>query len=718
MPLQPPNLDDRTFKSLFEEARARIPRYLPEWTDWNESDPGITLLQLQSWLAETVLYRLNQLPDLNYIKFLQLLGVEQRPARPAQADLTFLLKEEAKAKVSEIIIQKGALVGVSARDLEKPIFFETDRSLTAISSRLALLFRDAPGLAQPEDVTAGNAAGGQPYNPFGDPAVAGGALWLGFTTGLPISRQEIGLQIYLADESQALLAQPETLLCGPEVIDPSSPLTAWECWDGKQWSALDVSADETRHLTESGQVYFKTPGQIPAASLETVTGVSGLETDPPLLYWLRVRLVQGVYAKAPRIERILTNTVRATAAQTIFDEAVGSSDGSPGQVMKLRNSPVLAVSEATPPLVLEVDEGSGPRPWKQVTDFYPYGPDAEVFTLNRSTGEITFGDGRHGRIPVAGQFNVVARQYRHGQGRMGNVGANTIITLATPVPEAESVANYRPAFGGDDEESLSETRLRGPRQAIQTRDRAVTLEDYALLAQETPGALVARSYAYATQTNAGKQINVVIVPESAETRPTPSEVARRMVCQYLDARRLVTTQVIVSGPHYHDIDVFLDVRASPDADLKTVKTVLSQRLSDYLHPLRGGSVGKGWPFGRDIFYSELLREIMLTAGVLRVETLKLTKLLPRPGAQPYFDASPTASERNILLAAEQTAFPYAAAHPPSVVVIEVVIVNPDKTVTTRYYVGAAYDRSDLPVAEGALLALRMADISVSYLRNW
>ena len=34
------------------------------------------------------MYRLNQVPDLNYIKFLQLIGIELAPAQPARADVT------------------------------------------------------------------------------------------------------------------------------------------------------------------------------------------------------------------------------------------------------------------------------------------------------------------------------------------------------------------------------------------------------------------------------------------------------------------------------------------------------------------------------------------------------------------------------------------------------------------------------------------------------
>jgi predicted phage baseplate assembly protein len=96
MSLTPPTLDDRSFEQLFQEARGRIPLYLPEWTDWNESDPGITLLQLHAWLTETVLVRLAQVPDLHFVKFLELIGGRLRPARPATAVLSFTLNPRLK----------------------------------------------------------------------------------------------------------------------------------------------------------------------------------------------------------------------------------------------------------------------------------------------------------------------------------------------------------------------------------------------------------------------------------------------------------------------------------------------------------------------------------------------------------------------------------------------------------------------------------------------
>ena len=84
MPLTVPNLDDRHYQELLDEALARIPVHTPEWTNFNQSDPGHTLIQVFAFLAETLLYRANRVPELNRQKFLKLLGVSLRPASPAQ----------------------------------------------------------------------------------------------------------------------------------------------------------------------------------------------------------------------------------------------------------------------------------------------------------------------------------------------------------------------------------------------------------------------------------------------------------------------------------------------------------------------------------------------------------------------------------------------------------------------------------------------------------
>ena len=77
MTLHVPNIDDRTYDQLVAEARALIPKYLPEWTDHNPSDPGITLLELFCFLAESAIYQINRVPEQTYENFAGLLGIKR-----------------------------------------------------------------------------------------------------------------------------------------------------------------------------------------------------------------------------------------------------------------------------------------------------------------------------------------------------------------------------------------------------------------------------------------------------------------------------------------------------------------------------------------------------------------------------------------------------------------------------------------------------------------
>src|ERR1051325_5667007 len=85
MPLQMPAIDDRRYQDLRDEALARIPVHNPEWTNFNKSDPGVTLIEVFAFLTENLLYRANQIPERNRRKFLSLLGVPLQPASSARA---------------------------------------------------------------------------------------------------------------------------------------------------------------------------------------------------------------------------------------------------------------------------------------------------------------------------------------------------------------------------------------------------------------------------------------------------------------------------------------------------------------------------------------------------------------------------------------------------------------------------------------------------------
>jgi predicted phage baseplate assembly protein len=91
MPIRTPNLDDRTFQDIVDQARRLIPRYCPEWTDHNWSDPGMTLIELFAMMTEMLIYRVNRVPEKVYLTLLNLLGLQLAPPGAARAPLTFYL---------------------------------------------------------------------------------------------------------------------------------------------------------------------------------------------------------------------------------------------------------------------------------------------------------------------------------------------------------------------------------------------------------------------------------------------------------------------------------------------------------------------------------------------------------------------------------------------------------------------------------------------------
>lgn len=658
MPLQAPNLDDRRFTELFEEMKSLIPRYAPEWTDYNLSDPGITLVQLFAWLGEMTLYRLNRVPERNYIKFLQLIGVERKPAFPAQGELTFTL---SSPDLTSVFIPQGTQVRVAAdtttsaiatpalpAEDEEPITFETDEPLYAIGVQLkkVQVFDGVNYL----DFTEENRPSEKSFPAFGNKAREGSAVMLGFASNNAFPGVEINLTVMVFDDPSQ---HTEESCCISDANVNPPAITAWEYWNGTRWKKCDVIRDNTRALTKSAHLYFNGPKDAKKAKLGLCSSSSDEE-----LYWLRCRLVRSQYEQAPQLDAIMTNTVRATAVTTTRDEVAGSSNGQPNQHFSLSKYPVYAKAPASvedriygksprrPPneaeqaaidkmlrerelikgFLLEIDEGNGLEPWEEVEDFFNSGPDDRHYVLNRTIGEISFSD--KARTPVAGTNNIVARYYRSGGGARGNVGTGTITDLQTVIQGVDTANNNYPAEGGADEESTEDAKARAPKE-LKARDRAVTSQDFEFLAKQTPGVRVRRAHAlplYHPQfpdTEVAGVITVMIVPESKDPKPIPSENTMQSVCAYLNQRRLLTTEVFVAAAKYKQITIEATVIAKAISDLAQVKANIEQALNVYLHPLTGGSDGQGWPLGGQVLYADIFRVIMNVEGVQTIQAEEL-----------------------------------------------------------------------------------------------
>ncbi len=613
-----PSIDDRRYDDIVAELRTRISRYTPEWapiwTDVNDNDPGITLAQLFAWLSDMLLFRMAKVPDLNYLKFLQLLGIELRPAEPALVEITFPVKEDHTAPY--VIVPLRTQISAESPDGGPPLIFETDRALVALKASLdAVQAFDGYGF---NNLSEANLKALEPYEPFGSMVREGAALLLGFH--LPNKAEEFpDLDLDLALWSTPQQGQGEALQCGfPDTPAFGSARIRWEYWNGTEWLSLKLLNDETRAFTRSGHIRLKTRAKPPMK--RAVIGEVKEER-----YWIRGVIERSQYERAPKLLAIRTNTVSARQAETIVDEVLGGSNGRRDQVFRLASAPVLLDG-----LRLEVDEGDGYQPWTRVDDFFASSPDDPHFALNRTTGEIRFGDGLNAHLPVANpnnpDANIVARSYRIGGGKRGNVPVQAIKTLVTPIEgvDENGVGNLQAAHSGRDEETLAEAKKRAPR-AIKSRCRAVTAEDYEHLAMQAGNVKRAKALPLFHPDFPGVKVpgvvTVIVVPDADVPNPIPSDGTLRTVCAYLDQRRQLTTELYVIGPTYQRVEIQGELIVKGTADLAEVDAQIEKTLLDYFHPLRGGEDGLGWPFGGTIYYSRVYQRVFTVSGVQSIERL-------------------------------------------------------------------------------------------------
>ncbi|MFZ3384894.1 MAG: hypothetical protein WA144_13305, partial [Candidatus Methanoperedens sp.] len=127
-----PKIEARKRSEIYKLLKEFVPHYTPEWAGSDENDPGIALLEIFSYMTESIVYRLNQAPQKNFIAFLDMLGINRLPAQPSRAPLTFML---AKGLEKDVLIPERTQVAGKTKD-NSELPFETEKNLLAIASQL------------------------------------------------------------------------------------------------------------------------------------------------------------------------------------------------------------------------------------------------------------------------------------------------------------------------------------------------------------------------------------------------------------------------------------------------------------------------------------------------------------------------------------------------------------------------------------------------------
>lgn len=623
MSIPVPNLDDRRFQDIVDEAKRLIPVYCPEWTNHNVSDPGVALIELFAWMTEMTLFRVNQVPEAFYLNFLNLIGFEPFPAGAAQVDLTFWL---SGATGQAVVIPADTEVATTG-DVGEPRVFSTRADLV---------------ISQPTLIGALTSIENDHYvDVWDDLRIEQGAV-----TCFPSEPLSPGASFYLGfAESLAGSALQLNIKANVEGIGvlPDRPPLVWEVWEGEGWARARVHEDTTGGLNRDGSIVLLIPNEHQPLTLGLVRG-----------YWIRARLVtpapdQPFYRASPQLRTVTAESVGGTVAaehcETIRSEAVGVSSGRPGQRFSADHAPVLArrIGE-TVTIVSETET----QEWVEVADFVASTPDDRHFTWSSSTGEIAFGpnirypDGatrQHGAVPTAGS-RVVINEYRSGGGAVGNVGAGTITSLRSSIPFVTGVENLAPAIGGVDAETIDEAKRRAP-HTVRAGSRAVTAEDFERLAAEADPA-VARVRCLPPAERGGP-IRLVVVPkvdvgleeQRLDDFALSPQLLRRLA-DHLDARRVLGTTIEIGTPYYQGVTVAAMVVARPGRPAGLVRDRARAAIYRYLDPLVGGPDGRGWPFDTDVTSAGIFSVLESVEGVERVEEVLLFEYDLRNGERIGF----------------------------------------------------------------------------------
>lgn len=291
------NLDDKTFRQIFEDSRKLIQKFSPEWTDYNLHDPGITLLEMFSWLTEMQQYYLNRIRDDSYLKFLKLLDCGVRPSINAGASVCFSCNEV-------ITVPEGT------RLYAGDIPFETVEAQKLTDNNIDKILSCTDwGYV---DNTQVNGREGLSYYCFGENAIPGDKMYIGFEKKLPKGDGfylyfdvfddypvNMGLHIDGYEDDMGCTKSIENncvweIYCSPKQAEA-------------QWVPLPVIKDETSNFTKGGRIFFSVP--------KDMGFYRGLDNQYDS-YFIRCTIKGEELELAPKLKSIMINSVPVVQRNT------------------------------------------------------------------------------------------------------------------------------------------------------------------------------------------------------------------------------------------------------------------------------------------------------------------------------------------------------------------------------------------------------------------
>ncbi len=673
-----PDLDDQKFSDIVEAAKHRISVVFPEWTDYNEHDPGITIIELFAWLKEMQQYYLNRISDRSYENMLKLLGIDVYPPCPAKTAVYF-----GSDSVPDKIVK-----GSEAKAADGTVFTAESHFRRSPFSIGRIYIENNDGFVNISDIASDHDTS---FFPFGNKLHNDSCRLYIELVQNDERRSGDGISLFFDTEDRCAVSRNPaggSGYCPRDIV--------WEYSAAGGFNKCELINDDTCALSFSGEVAVRTGSDFSAISL------NGL----PEGRWLRVRLLSCGCEDMPRLKAIYTDVLQLSQyrAEALFEDFVLSQGDvfvsdmlavnglcfvlmrdehgwqyiddaviekkTDGVSIKLDKYASLAADDGTPNvrviycsenfartrmflssdglpcqefefdsdgllltqdlrvMVFDREDSQHPR-WRE----YSYidllelaGPYDLCFSYDAERRKLVFGDNENGEAPARGSENIMIVSCTVTSGAKGNMPAGSLTAMQADGNEY-SLSHNVACSGGRNRESFRHAMGR-LRASLNECTRAVTAEDYRTLAMRTPGLRIADAKAIPffdpdvsvySADGLNNVISLVVLPYSTGAFPMPDERFINAVREHIENYRLITTNIKVIAPIYIKVDISADIICGTrevGQAMRCAETAVRRLLSVY-----GNNAGTR--FGEPVGEAEVIAAICSAEGVLSVKHLSI-----------------------------------------------------------------------------------------------
>ena len=594
------SLDDRTYEELLQEALRTIPLYTKEWTNFNPSDPGITILENLTAFEILQQNHIDEITPALRKKLLQLAGFQEKKGKCAR----ILIGTEDLSESLYLPANQKFTLG--------DLCFETNKAINLRPWEITGIFSIC-GEAKREFSYLTQREVNIPAVIFGEEPKEGDSLYF-VTDGLPDEGEEVIFYITVADSKSR---NPFS-----DKGKNSFARIRWECYTKEGYLPMQVKDNSCCFLV-SGELRMRIPAKPEICQEEGIEG-----------YVIRATLELAEYDCRPKILCVEGFLFEAWQRETL--SACYTLPRIQGGIIQ---SELLEEGYIT--VFGKEEKGSSYRKYEvghtgadngRYYDFefqkkdkleitfqkkkYKYGPEklkapVKVLLYNEEImrkyelGEVRGFDKQRIRLPVSNivpeSFNIMAvREDEGGEklydfvrpgykekgtlvyqlyekegvieiqdagnfigarlymascsitaGEEGNIRPGNLLE-ARGVSKKVKFYNRQEGTGGSFRETLAEVEERFFRDLYRIYT-AVTASDYEELVKQTPGLCIHKVKAFMKEER--NIVKLVVKPQTEEKFPQLTENYRRLIAEYLEDKRLLTTKLMIKGPAYVPVDV-------------------------------------------------------------------------------------------------------------------------------------------------------------------